>query len=78
MQFCPINVRLLQVDAQLKDFVTDNVASFFSYVDMGTNRGQGERKMRIRRMVEPDYEKDGFFCGPPGKQCLRIGPQNRK
>uniref|UniRef100_A0A8D2Q3S1 Dispatched RND transporter family member 2 n=1 Tax=Varanus komodoensis TaxID=61221 RepID=A0A8D2Q3S1_VARKO len=25
------------------------------------------REARRRRMVEPDFEKDGFFCGPPGK-----------
>ncbi|KAJ6667307.1 hypothetical protein lerEdw1_017285 [Lerista edwardsae] len=43
-----------------------------SYADMGTNRGQGEQEMRIRRMVEPDYEKDGFFCGPPGKSYSQL------
>ncbi|XP_053129391.1 protein dispatched homolog 2 [Hemicordylus capensis] len=50
---------------------TDN-----SYVDMGMSRGQqstnSERGARIRRMVEPDYEKDGFFCGPPGKSYSQL------
>nr|XP_034953215.1 protein dispatched homolog 2 [Zootoca vivipara] len=50
---------------------TDN-----SYGDIGMNRGQrsiqGEQAARIRRMVEPDYEKDGFFCGPPGKSYSQL------
>uniref|UniRef100_A0A670XMC8 Dispatched RND transporter family member 2 n=1 Tax=Pseudonaja textilis TaxID=8673 RepID=A0A670XMC8_PSETE len=33
---------------------------------------QGEREARIRRMVEPDYEKDGFFCSPPGKNYSQL------
>lgn len=43
--------------------------SFVSYGDMNMNRGQKfmQGEARIRRMVEPDYEKEGFFCGPPGK-----------
>lgn len=62
------------MDAHLQEFKKDNIVSFVSYGDLGTNRGQSEREKRVRRMVEPDYEKDGFFCGPPGKQCLEIDP----
>uniref|UniRef100_A0ABM5FAF3 Protein dispatched homolog 2 n=1 Tax=Pogona vitticeps TaxID=103695 RepID=A0ABM5FAF3_9SAUR len=47
-----------------------------SYGDMGMNRRQrsvqGEQEVRIKRMVEPDYEKDGFFCGPPGKNYSQL------
>ncbi|XP_060118330.1 protein dispatched homolog 2 [Heteronotia binoei] len=47
-----------------------------SYGDTNLNRGQklmqGERETRIRRMVEPDYEKEGFFCGPPGKSYSQL------
>nr|XP_060616286.1 protein dispatched homolog 2 [Anolis sagrei ordinatus] len=47
-----------------------------SYGDMGMNRGQrsihNEQEARIKRMVEPNYEKDGFFCGSPGKNYSQL------
>ncbi|KAM6461063.1 protein dispatched homolog 2 isoform 1-T1 [Liasis olivaceus] len=47
-----------------------------SFGDLGINKGQsslqGEREARIRRMVEPDYKKDGFFCSPPGKNYSQL------
>ncbi|KAG8126190.1 hypothetical protein E2320_021339 [Naja naja] len=47
-----------------------------SFGDLGISKGQralqGEREARIRRMVEPDYEKDGFFCSPPGKNYSQL------
>ncbi|KAH1171621.1 protein dispatched homolog 2 [Mauremys mutica] len=47
-----------------------------SYRDVGINRGQrfihGEQEARTRRMVEQDYGKDSFFCGPPGKSYSQL------
>ncbi|KYO28343.1 dispatched-like protein 2 isoform B [Alligator mississippiensis] len=46
------------------------------YGDTGINRGQrtihGEQESRTRRMVEQDYRKDGFFCGPPEKSYSQL------
>uniref|UniRef100_A0A8C8VR13 Dispatched RND transporter family member 2 n=1 Tax=Pelusios castaneus TaxID=367368 RepID=A0A8C8VR13_9SAUR len=33
---------------------------------------RGEQEARTRRMVEQDYGKDNFFCGPPGKSYSQL------
>ncbi|XP_069493634.1 protein dispatched homolog 2 isoform X2 [Ambystoma mexicanum] len=48
-----------------------------SYDDMGLSSRteqptNSKRDARPRRMVEQDYEKDGFFCGPPGKSYAQL------
>uniref|UniRef100_A0A8C7ED83 Dispatched RND transporter family member 2 n=1 Tax=Nothoprocta perdicaria TaxID=30464 RepID=A0A8C7ED83_NOTPE len=47
-----------------------------SYDGVGFNRGQkasaGEQEARTRRMVEPVYGADGFFCGPPEKSYSQL------
>uniref|UniRef100_A0A8D0HID6 Dispatched RND transporter family member 2 n=1 Tax=Sphenodon punctatus TaxID=8508 RepID=A0A8D0HID6_SPHPU len=47
------------------------------YVDFlvqaaGQRAIQGEREARMRRMIEQDYGKDSFFCGPPGKNYSQL------
>lgn len=74
MKLCQ-SAEQIQKKCSVPEFPKASLISFVSFEDLGINKGQrslqGEREARIRRMVEPDYEKDGFFCSPPGKINLK-------